>query len=214
MNSKDREIIEGLTATVSNLAAAVNRVEEAFKQVEEAFKQFGKRGESLIPTIDNEPTMDSYNPVTGNVFQDMGFKGNINSLGQYATPKAIAERNIEPSGVFIQLKTDEEVENVDSSPAPARRSSTVDMAQFTMDKPSEVLPRPVNTVDHRENIFVDNESLHKDQINATPEVSLSSKGSRPKFERITQNCTRCNKAVKTHPQHARELFTCDNCLRR
>jgi hypothetical protein len=184
MNSKDREIIEGLTATVSNLAAAVNRVEEAFKQ-------FGKRGESLIPTIDNEPTMDSYNPVTGNVFQDMGFTGNINSLG-----------------------TDEEVENVDSSPAPARRSSTVDMAQFTMDKPSEVLPRPVNTVDHRENIFVDNESLHKDQINATPEVSLSSKGSRPKFERITQNCTRCNKAVKTHPQHARELFTCDNCLRR
>jgi hypothetical protein len=191
MNSKDREIIGGLTATVSNLAAAVNRVEEAFKQVEEAFKQFGKRGESLIPTIDNEPTMDSYNPVTGNVFQDMGFTGNINSLG-----------------------TDEEVENVDSSPAPARRSSTVDMAQFTMDKPSEVLPRPVNTVDHRENIFVDNESLHKDQINATPEVSLSSKGSRPKFERITQNCTRCNKAVKTHPQHARELFTCDNCLRR
>tara|TARA_R110001599_G_scaffold72731_8_gene201696 strand:+ start:1880 stop:2428 length:549 start_codon:yes stop_codon:yes gene_type:complete len=182
MNSKDREIIEGLTATVSNLVATVNRVEEAFKQ-------FGKRGESLIPTIENEPTKS-----TGNVFEDMGF------------PKEEA--------VILQLKTDEEVENVDSSPAPARRSSTVDMAQFTMDKPSEVLPRPVNTVDHRENIFVDNESLHKDQINATPEVSLSSKGSRPKFERITQNCTRCNKAVKTHPQHARELFTCDNCLRR
>lgn len=188
MNSKDREIIEGLTATVSNLVATVNRVEEAFKQ-------FGKRvnaqGESLIPTIENEPTKSSWGVLQGR-------------------RDAWVDNELEKRG----LLTDEEVENVDSSPAPARRSSTVDMAQFTMDKPSEVLPHPVNTVDNRENIFVDNESLHKDKINATPDVSLSSKGSRPKFERITQKCTRCNKAVKTHPQHARELFTCDNCLRR
>ena len=64
------------------------------------------------------------------------------------------------------------------------------------------------------NKFVDDGSMHRDEVNQTPEIKLTDKGSRKRFEKVDQTCSRCNKTFSVHPQHARDSFACDNCLRR
>jgi hypothetical protein len=63
----------------------------------------------------------------------------------------------------------------------------------------------------RFNKFKDDGSEHADDI--TPDVQLTERKRRP-FQKIEQRCTRCNKTFSTHPQHQREFYVCDKCLRR
>jgi len=76
----------------------------------------------------------------------------------------------------------------------------------------EVMGVPVNEMP-RFNKFEDDGTEHKDQINKTPEVDLTERRREP-YKDIEQTCTRCNKSIKTHPQHHREFFICDRCLKR
>ncbi len=64
------------------------------------------------------------------------------------------------------------------------------------------------------NKFVDDGSMHRDSVNQTPDIKVSAKGTRQRFKMIDQTCSRCSKTFEVHPQHARDSFTCDNCLRR
>lgn len=64
------------------------------------------------------------------------------------------------------------------------------------------------------NQFVDDGSMHRDSANQTPDIKVSAKGTRKRFQMIDQICSRCSKTFEVHPQHARDSFTCDNCLRR
>lgn len=68
-------------------------------------------------------------------------------------------------------------------------------------------------VKERPNKFSDDGGEHKDKNNTTPTIELTERR-RPKFQKIEQTCTRCNKTVAVHPQHAREFYVCDRCLRR
>ena len=83
--------------------------------------------------------------------------------------------------------------------------------EFAMNSTNK-MSRPVE-VKPRENKFVDNGTEHKDESNVTPAVKLTERR-RPAFKKVEQNCSRCNKSVEVHPQHARDFFVCDKCLRR
>ena len=63
----------------------------------------------------------------------------------------------------------------------------------------------------RFNKFTDDGTEHADDV--TPEVQLTERKRKP-FKKIKQNCTRCSETFETHPQHQREFYVCDRCLRR
>jgi hypothetical protein len=65
----------------------------------------------------------------------------------------------------------------------------------------------------RFNTFEDNGSEHQDKHNSTPAVELTERR-RPPFKKVKQVCTRCSRTVETHPQHSREFYICDRCLKR
>ena len=88
-----------------------------------------------------------------------------------------------------------------------------DNNQFVMnDKASKVTPEPV-TKRKRYNQFSDDGTEHKDKDNQTPSIELTERR-RPAFKKVEQVCSRCSKTVEVHPQHAREFYVCDRCLRR
>ena len=86
--------------------------------------------------------------------------------------------------------------------------------EFTMNKNKEdkVGGVPVNK-GKRFNSFKDDGLEHKDDANKTPETQGVERRRKP-FKKVQQNCTRCNNSVEVHPQHARDFFVCDKCLRR
>lgn len=93
---------------------------------------------------------------------------------------------------------------------PTRESSVEDFAMNGSSKMKQIKKEiSVST-----NKFVDDGSMHKDEVNQTPEIKLTDKGSRQKFQKVEQNCSRCSKSFLVHPQHARDNFACDNCLKR
>jgi hypothetical protein len=83
-------------------------------------------------------------------------------------------------------------------------------AEFSMNKVNDKQPRPVE-VKKRLNEFVDDGTEHSDVV--TPKTSVSERR-RPAFKKVDQTCTRCSKVKQVHPQHAREFYVCDRCLRR
>jgi formamidopyrimidine-DNA glycosylase len=97
-------------------------------------------------------------------------------------------------------------------PTPVKTVQKVDdqFAEFSMNKVNDKLPKPVE-VKSRTNTFVDDGSEHSDVI--TPEIARAERR-RPAFKKTEQTCSRCSKIVEVHPQHAREFFVCDRCLRR
>lgn len=76
---------------------------------------------------------------------------------------------------------------------------------------SKVRKTPV-TEGKRFNKFIDT-GEHRDEVNKTPKVNLTERR-RPSFKQVEQVCTRCNKKVQVHPQHARDFYVCDSCLRK
>lgn len=71
---------------------------------------------------------------------------------------------------------------------------------------------PVNKMP-RSNSFLDNGDEHKDESNHTPTIQPAERR-RPKFTKVQQVCSTCKNTVEVHPQHAREYYKCDKCLRR
>lgn len=78
--------------------------------------------------------------------------------------------------------------------------------------PPKTKRQPV-TEGKRFNKFQDSGTDHKDEANTTPNVELTERR-RPGFKRVEQTCNRCSKSVEVHPQHVRDFFVCDSCLRR
>lgn len=83
---------------------------------------------------------------------------------------------------------------------------------FVMKEKPKTARRPV-TEGKRYNKFKDTGTDHKDETHATPNVELTERR-RPSFKKVAQTCSRCNKSTEVHPQHARDFFVCDSCLRR
>jgi len=79
-------------------------------------------------------------------------------------------------------------------------------------EPPKTKRQPV-TDGKRFNTFQDNGKEHKDNANTTPTVELTERR-RPSFKKVEQTCSRCSKSVEVHPQHVRDFFVCDSCLRR
>ena len=83
---------------------------------------------------------------------------------------------------------------------------------FTMTRDK---PKPSSTqveVKQRVNLFTDDGTEHKDEQNKTPEITLTERKRKP-TQMVSQFCAACNSSVEVHPQHARDFFTCDKCLR-
>lgn len=81
--------------------------------------------------------------------------------------------------------------------------------EFAMNQVNSKQPKPVQ-VKKRENKFKDT-GEHKDI--ETPTVQLTERR-RPAFKKVDQTCSRCSRSVEVHPQHVREFYVCDRCLRR
>jgi len=67
-------------------------------------------------------------------------------------------------------------------------------------------------VKQRVNLFSDDGTEHKDDLNKTPDIKLTER-KRPPVEKVSQTCSTCNSEFQIHPTHKRENFVCDNCLR-
>ena len=87
-----------------------------------------------------------------------------------------------------------------------------DVDDFTMTRDK---PKPSSTqveVKQRVNLFTDDGTEHKDEQNKTPDIAPTERKRKP-VKMVSQFCAACNSSVDVHPQHARDFFTCDKCLR-
>lgn len=82
--------------------------------------------------------------------------------------------------------------------------------EFSMNQVNNKQPRTLE-VKARKNEFTDDGKEHADI--ETPKVTLQERR-RPKFQKVEQTCTLCNKVVEVHPQFARDFYKCDRCMRR
>jgi protein-tyrosine-phosphatase len=68
---------------------------------------------------------------------------------------------------------------------------------------------PVNKVQGRTNIFVDDGIEAKDV--KTPDIKPTERKRDP-FKMIEQSCAKCGRSYSTHPAHKRDYFICDKCI--
>ncbi len=114
------------------------------------------------------------------------------------------------------------IELLDEIPAPEDTTTVATEAdksrlpskfsEFSMNKTPNT-EQSVVTPPGRVNKFVDDGREHKDKMNTTPDVAITER-SRPKFQKVIQLCTRCDKKFEVHPSFVRDFFVCDKCLRR
>ena len=83
---------------------------------------------------------------------------------------------------------------------------------FTMTRDKPKTSSMQVEVKQRVNLFTDDGTEHKDEQNKTPEITLTERKRKP-TQMVSQFCAACNSSVEVHPQHARDFFTCDKCLR-
>lgn len=83
---------------------------------------------------------------------------------------------------------------------------------FVMKQETNKVRKTPVTEGKRFNKFVDS-GEHRDEVNQTPVVKPTERR-RPSFQLVEQTCMRCSKKVQVHPQHSREFYVCDSCLRR
>ena len=121
---------------------------------------------------------------------------------------------------MMQLLTPEQKQELAASllaedkPEEAKPPENVnrDVDDFTMTRDK---PKPSSTqveVKQRVNLFTDDGTEHKDELNKTPEIAPTERKRKP-VKMVSQFCAACNSSVEVHPQHARDFFTCDKCLR-
>lgn len=121
---------------------------------------------------------------------------------------------------MMQLLTPEQKQELAASllaedkPKEAKPPESVnrDVDDFTMTRDK---PKPSSTqveVKQRVNLFTDDGTEHKDELNKTPEIAPTERKRKP-VKMVSQFCAACNSSVEVHPQHARDFFTCDKCLR-
>jgi hypothetical protein len=119
--------------------------------------------------------------------------------------------------MLTQLLQQQAPEGSTGNAAPTQeeiKKAQTQYPEFVMnsDKEDKVGGVPVNRMP-RSNSFKDTGADHKDEPNQTPTIKPVERR-RPKFTKVEQTCSRCSKSVKVHPQHAREFYVCDKCLRR
>ncbi len=121
---------------------------------------------------------------------------------------------------MMQLLTPEQKQELaanllaEDKPKEAKPSESVnrDVDDFTMtrDKPKQSSTQV--EVKQRVNLFTDDGTEHRDEQNKTPEIPPTERKRKP-VKMVSQFCAACNSSVEVHPQHARDFFTCDKCLR-
>ena len=121
---------------------------------------------------------------------------------------------------MMQLLTPEQKQELAASllaedkPKEAKPPESVnrDVDDFTMTRDK---PKPSSTqveVKQRVNLFTDDGTEHRDEQNKTPDITPTERKRKP-VKMVSQFCAACNSSVEVHPQHARDFFTCDKCLR-
>ncbi len=93
---------------------------------------------------------------------------------------------------------------------PTKNAAVSDDFTMLQDKPSSNSTQL--EVKQRVNLFSDDGTEHKDDLNKTPEIQLAERKRKP-VKMVSQLCSACNTTFEVHPTHKRENFVCDNCLR-
>lgn len=189
MNTKDREYMQQLNTSLSTLSEKISKynitLSEINKKVEGVRKAFNDLGKII-----------NGSPVTGS----------IDNLPEQTKEEVL-------KGDWLESPLPATVVPVQN--LPIHESSLDNFAMRPADTGSEKIQQLQKQITKpQSNKFVDDGSLHKDSINETPDIKITSKGTRKKFEKVDQICSRCSKTFSVHPQHARDSFACDNCLRR
>lgn len=113
------------------------------------------------------------------------------------------------------LATPAPVEEKPAPPSAPERKIEVreaDFDSFKMNNSEDLRSKngvAVNKI-QREIQFVDDGS---DRDIVTPETTRAER-KRKVFKMIEQKCEKCGRTVETHPQHKREFFVCDGCIRK
>ena len=185
MNTKDREYIQELNTSLATLSEKISRYGVTLSEVSKQVE--GVR--EALKIINGSPVTVS-----------------IDNLPEQTKEEVL-------KGGWLESPLPATVAPVQNLP---KHESSIE--NFTMKDSGTSLDKfkraEKGTSSRSVNKFVDDGSLHKDAVNNTPEVKLSTKGTRKKFSKVDQVCSRCSKTFSIHPHHARDNFACDNCLKR
>ena len=91
---------------------------------------------------------------------------------------------------------------------PTKNATVADDFTMSQDKPSRLYSLEVK---QRVNLFSDDGTEHKDELNKTPEITPTERKRQP-VKNISQTCSVCSSVAQVHPTHKRENFICDKCL--
>jgi len=92
---------------------------------------------------------------------------------------------------------------------PTKNATVADDFTMSQDKPSSNSTQL--EVKQRVNIFSDDGTEHKDDLNITPDIKPTERKRQP-VKNISQTCSVCSSVAQVHPTHKRENFICDRCL--
>jgi len=186
MNTKDREYIQQLNNSLAKLSEKITKLGLTMA---EAVEKMDRLSEICL----SSQTLRVTNPVSNEQI-------NATIVKMASEPydyDPITGRDTPATTEIVEIP-------------PTRESSVENFAMNGSSKMKQIKKEiSVST-----NKFADDGSMHKDEVNQTPEIKLTDKGSRKKFQKVEQNCSRCSKSFLVHPQHARDNFACDNCLKR
>ena len=121
---------------------------------------------------------------------------------------------------MLQLLTPEQKQELVASLLQEDKQEEVKQTEIDTRAPDDFTmtrdkPKPRSTqieLKKRINLFTDDGIEHKDEQNKTPDITPTERKRKP-VKMVSQFCSSCNSSVEVHPQHARDFFTCDKCLR-
>lgn len=120
---------------------------------------------------------------------------------------------------MLQLLTPEQKQELAASlltegePKEVKPTEVVnrDVDDFTMTRDKQESNSAQVEVKQRVNLFTDDGTEHKDELNKTPKIAPTERKRKP-VKNVSQTCASCSKVSEVHPTHARENFICDKCL--
>ena len=105
----------------------------------------------------------------------------------------------------------ENTSHVQKEQANPLKGTAVEVNDFAMTKDKLKSNSTKVEAKQRVNLFSDDGTEHKDELNKTPEITPTERKRQP-VKNISQTCSVCSSVAQVHPTHKRENFICDKCL--
>ena len=86
--------------------------------------------------------------------------------------------------------------------------------EFVMVRSRKTPKKSASKPPEADNLFADNEGLHKGEDYTPPEQPKEPRQRRDPPKKVEQICKRCDDAVMVHEIEARDWFICGNCIKK